>query len=245
MAQDHKGGFVALLRLAAAIGLLGWPAAPGRKASPNTRFPRAARTVSRLGRTAHCGSPNLMRTRSGGSRHPALLPNLSFPLRRANRSTSRPGRPDGALWFGAASLTGNTLLSSINRITTVGTITPHLVAGVPYDLSAGPDGALWFVLSKPDMIARITTSGTITQYFIPTSESTPAGIAAGPDGALWFTEFNGNKIGRITVPASTSSLVAAVLPSSRSVQVGHTPLPCLPRSSTAARPRRAAAQLCR
>jgi hypothetical protein len=45
---------------------------------------------------------------------------------------------------------------------------------------------------------------------------------AGPDGALWFTEHQGNKIGRITVPVSTGPLLAAVLPSSRSVQVGNT-----------------------
>ena len=130
--------------------------------------------------------------------------------------------PDGALWFGAVSKTGNSLLSSINRITTSGVISPHLVAGTPLDVAAGPDGALWYPLDRPEMIGRITTTGTITQFTIPTSGSTPAGIAAGPDGALWFTEFDGNKIGRITTPASTSPLVAAVLPSSRSVEVGNT-----------------------
>jgi hypothetical protein len=37
---------------------------------------------------------------------------------------------------------------------------------------------------------------------------------------MWFTEPTANKIGRITVPAGIYPLVAAVLPSSRSVEVG-------------------------
>ena len=40
--------------------------------------------------------------------------------------------------------------------------------------------------------------GTITEYPIPTADSTPRGITTGPDGRLWFTEYFGNKIGRIT-----------------------------------------------
>jgi hypothetical protein len=126
--------------------------------------------------------------------------------------------PDGALWFTAVSLINN-LLSSINRISTVGTITGYLESGSPYWISSGPDGALWFVGSLG--IGRITTSGTITQVGAQISPGSLGTIAAGPDGALWFTEFDGNKIGRLSVPASTSPLLAAVLPSSRSVEVGN------------------------
>jgi hypothetical protein len=61
----------------------------------------------------------------------------------------------------------------------------------------------------------------------PSAGSSPIGITAGPDGALWFAESfqyaaPGGKIGRITVPASTSVLLSAVLPASRSIQVGKT-----------------------
>jgi virginiamycin B lyase len=147
------------------------------------------------------------------------VPALSGPLAGP---TSIVAGPDGALWFGAASNTGNSLVSSINRISTSGVISPHPVSGIPLDIAAGPDGAVWFTLHNPDMVGRIATSATTTQFTIPTPGGNPAGIAAGPDGALWFTEFNANKIGRITTPASTSPLVAAVLPSSRSVQVGNT-----------------------
>jgi hypothetical protein len=72
-------------------------------------------------------------------------------------------------------------------------------------------------------IGRIGTSGTLSEY--PLSEAVDpaipsATLTAGPDGAVWFTEPTANKIGRITVPASTTSLFAAVLPSSRSVEIG-------------------------
>ena len=52
-------------------------------------------------------------------------------------------------------------------------------------------------------IDRISTSGVLTEFDIPTYYSRPLGIAAGPDGNMWFTENNfphneGNKIGRVT-----------------------------------------------
>ena len=51
-------------------------------------------------------------------------------------------------------------------------------------------------------IGRITTTGVITQYFLPTQSNGVSGITASPDGTLWFTESGqsgtGSKIGRIT-----------------------------------------------
>jgi virginiamycin B lyase len=71
-------------------------------------------------------------------------------------------------------------------------------AGNDFSITAGPDGALWFTEFSANKIGRIATSGTVTEYAVPTHQSSPAGIAAGPDGALWFTEHDANKIGRIT-----------------------------------------------
>ena len=81
---------------------------------------------------------------------------------------------------------------------------------------------MWFTEFEGNKIGRISTAGTITEYGIATSGSDPAHIAAGPDSALWSTESSAGKIGRITSPASTFPLVAAVLPSGRSFQVGNT-----------------------
>jgi virginiamycin B lyase len=39
----------------------------------------------------------------------------------------------------------------------------------------------------------------ITEYPLPTPNSTPSGITAGPDGAIWFNENGGNRIVRMTI----------------------------------------------
>jgi hypothetical protein len=125
---------------------------------------------------------------------------------------------DGALWFGE----GN----KIARITTSGALTefalPTTSTGNLCGVAAGPDGAVWFT-EQIGKIGRITTSETITEYPLPADAGYPFAITAGPDGAMWFTRMGAGNvsngvIGRITTPASTAStspLVAAVLPSSR------------------------------
>jgi len=136
--------------------------------------------------------------------------------------------PDGALWFaehgafnGFTEVSGN----KIGRMTTDGTVTeyplPNANSG-PLLITNGPDGALWFTESGPDnyngtpqggnRIGRITTSGDITEYAVPTANSQPWGIATGSDGNIWFTENRFYKIGKLTVataPAAPTGLAAA------------------------------------
>jgi streptogramin lyase len=90
------------------------------------------------------------------------------------------------------------------------TITEYPVptpASVPFDITAGPDGNLWFTEFTPGIrtIGRITPEGAITEFPLPANPANgPFGIAAGPDGNLWFTlsplaDLPGNSaIGRIT-----------------------------------------------
>jgi streptogramin lyase len=75
-------------------------------------------------------------------------------------------------------------------------ITPTLVI----DITRGPDGNLWFTEENlfGDKIGRITTSGSITEFPLPTLQNVLGGITAGPDGNLWFTELGQDAIGRIT-----------------------------------------------
>ncbi len=86
----------------------------------------------------------------------------------------------------------------------VGEITEYPVAsgGGLNRITTGPDGNLWFTESGIGKIGRMTpatsaTPGVVTEFTIPTPDSSPIDITTGPDGALWFTEFAG-RIGRIT-----------------------------------------------
>jgi len=68
----------------------------------------------------------------------------------------------------------------------------------PFKIADGPDGNLWFTELAGNEIGRISLSGSITEFAVPTPNSFPVHIAAGPDGNLWFTEGSSSKIGRIT-----------------------------------------------
>jgi RHS repeat-associated protein len=75
-------------------------------------------------------------------------------------------------------------------------------SSTPQSITVGPDGNLWFVESTANKIAKMTTSGTITEYSIPTSNSAPYAIVTGSDGNLWFTENGAAQIGKITTSGS-------------------------------------------
>ena len=115
--------------------------------------------------------------------------------------------PDGALWFTTLSPNNGqsrNLTENIGRVTTSGTgaiteYTPPTMESLPYGITGGPDGALWFAENNGyGSIGRVTTSGAFTEYPTPTKYSGPYGITAGSDGALWFTEEFTGYIGRIT-----------------------------------------------
>jgi virginiamycin B lyase len=71
-------------------------------------------------------------------------------------------------------------------------------ASSPFNLTVGPDHAMWFTLFGSNQIGRITTAGVVREFNIPTANSYADVITAGADGALWFTERDANQIGRIT-----------------------------------------------
>lgn len=123
--------------------------------------------------------------------------------------------PDGALWFTEEGA------NRIGRITTSGAVTEYpLPTGAnpaqcgqrcPLDIASGPDGALWFTESQfsaggGNKIGRITTSGVVTEYTVPTQNSLPGRIVRGPDGSLWFTEDRGARVGRVTADGHVTEL---------------------------------------
>jgi virginiamycin B lyase len=68
----------------------------------------------------------------------------------------------------------------------------------PCEITAGPDGNLWFTDAVNNLIGRITPFGSITEFSVPTPNAGVYDIASGPDGNLWFTESVANKVARIT-----------------------------------------------
>jgi hypothetical protein len=81
-----------------------------------------------------------------------------------------------------------------------------LVGGAPKGITTGPDGALWFTESQGNQIGRITTSGQLRDFPLPTLHlpptpnstlsSSPEGIRAGSDEALGFTKLVAIRWGR-------------------------------------------------
>lgn len=114
--------------------------------------------------------------------------------------------PDGQMWFTVSDGKFNdSKVNSIGRITAAGALSefplpnPGNARRLPWGITRGPDGNVWFAEVYGDRIGRITPTGVITEF--PTSPSSgPRHITGGPDGNLWFTEFNrfGNRVGRIT-----------------------------------------------
>ena len=113
--------------------------------------------------------------------------------------------PDGALWF--TEFTGD----RIGRITTDGDLSEFNVPihtsgipgfvhlGDPLEIIVGPDGALWYSDLDGNSINRITTTGEVNEYPVPTLEAQVQGLVAAPDGTIWFIEQQVGKIGRITL----------------------------------------------
>ncbi len=101
--------------------------------------------------------------------------------------------PDGAMWFADP-------FGQIGRIDASGAISGFSAQSQPSKIALGPDGNLWFTDWSANIVSRMTPSGVVSQFAIPTASASVTAIAAGPDGNVWFTESgpNPNQIGRIT-----------------------------------------------
>ncbi len=125
-------------------------------------------------------------------------------------STGAPGwvtsGPDGNLWF-----TETFPANGVGTMTPDGVVTtyplPTANAGAT-GITSGPDGNLWFLETDVDQIAKVTTSGVVTEY---AANGYPwFGIIAGPDGNLWFPYIYAascsycSAIGRITTSGTIS-----------------------------------------
>jgi virginiamycin B lyase len=93
-------------------------------------------------------------------------------------------------------------------MTTNGTVTQFHIPtpnAKPEDIVLGNDGNLWFTEFNGNKIGRITPTGHITEYPIPTPYAGAQGIAscrlfgcaAGTHGKIWFVETLAGNVGRL------------------------------------------------
>ncbi len=115
------------------------------------------------------------------------------PLGASGASRKRGRRPRLEVLEGRHLLTG---VVAEYPLAAVGGFTTH-----PSAIALGSDSNLWFTQNTggaSDEIGRITPTGMVTEFPLPSVNAGPTGITAGADGNLWFTESGTNMIGRIT-----------------------------------------------
>ncbi len=122
---------------------------------------------------------------------------------------------DGNIWFTELNA------PKVGKVTPAGVISEVPVTIPNTLITSGSDGNLW-ITEENNVIARLTTSGVLTEFTTPTTDGDGFGIAAGP-GVLWFGELHGNRIGRLTISSGTFSEFA--VPTAASEPYGITVAP--------------------
>jgi virginiamycin B lyase len=137
---------------------------------------------------------------------------------------------DGGIWFTQETAGNIARMTTTGAFTLAVNVTPP--SGVPPSdpgyvspldqITVGPDGALWFTEPRDNMIGRITTAGSVTEYGTANGLaplSSPEGITLGPDNNLWFTAPGINQIGRIT-PLGAITMFPGALPGASDITAG-------------------------
>jgi streptogramin lyase len=93
----------------------------------------------------------------------------------------------------------------------------------PWNITEGPDGALWFTNTNNNSIGPITTTGAVSNY-TRASVQDPTAITEGPGGALWFTNNGGNgspgSIGRISTSGVISNYTSSNIEEPTGIALG-------------------------
>ena len=105
---------------------------------------------------------------------------------------------DGRVWFtidARAQIGRYTFQSGLIDLIAM----PANVAGSSFGgMALGLDGSLWATATDAGRILRISPTGAMSTYDLPSFDPRPEAIVQGPDGHMWFTERNARKIGRVT-----------------------------------------------
>ncbi len=133
--------------------------------------------------------------------------------------------PDGNVWFTERSERSTGHAGLVGRVTPAGVITEFPINGAGEGITTAADGNLW-ITERPAFegetgggsvsgtppagrLAKITPSGSVTEYCDLPEHGTPNAIAAGPDGNLWFAANSESRpfVGRVS-PADSQAPLA-------------------------------------
>jgi virginiamycin B lyase len=141
----------------------------------------------------------------------------SFPLPSSGvLAESLAVGSDGNAWF-TEEVVGVGGVSRIGRATPAGAVNEFSL-DVPNSfatgITAGPDGALYFVENSPgtppdylnpiNAIGRVTTDGTVSDTPLTGFGGITGKTTVGPDGNLWFGEFNVGAVGEMVLSHTVS-----------------------------------------
>ncbi len=143
----------------------------------------------------------------------------TFPL---DTLIARLGRlaiaPDRAVWFAEPSTVSVTRLKdgAFKRFT----VGPPSLMGegnvAPFGVAVDAQGMVWATLQNANQLVRITPTGEMAVFDVPTPRSGLGDIAVDAGGGVWFLELGANKIGRFAagrfqefpVPTTEAGLTA-------------------------------------
>ena len=165
-----------------------WRPGDRRRAAVATALALVCAAVATAGATLSVGAASADATSTATSSMITEYPLATFQQDPLQITTG----PDGRLWFtqGATNLIGS--------VSTGGSFAAWPGLSAPAGGIVTDGSAVWVTQPDANGIARITSTGTVTEFWLTTG-SRPTGITVGPDGNLWFTEAGEQaQIGRIT-----------------------------------------------
>ena len=156
-------------------------------------------------------------TRSGGSPPPGAITEYTVPTARQPtcRNHSRAGRRAVVYRVAAAQDRADHHRRRHHRVPGAD------CRSGPSGITAGAGRSAVVHRDHGNKIGRITTSGQVSEYSVPSAEAAPDSITAGPDGALWFTSRH-DQIGRVTPHGTFSHYPVGNLPAEITAGPNHT-----------------------
>jgi streptogramin lyase len=122
--------------------------------------------------------------------------------------------PDGQIW--TSQRDGNAVGEITTDLSSQLAYLPAAANSGPAQITAAPDGTLWFTETAASQIAHVGANGHLMPYPTPSAQAGPYGIAVGPDNFIAFTEAEPtvNKIAVISEDGVTSLEFPIPTPSS-------------------------------